>query len=149
MADADLELTASAVTIRDGELNVPDAGATFGGRVEVRNTTGQPAASVEVGSSGEKGKLTVFGGPSKGTVLTDGDKLMVKRSDGTVAVEITTGFIKIRNTSGALSFLIDSNGTTTFYSDVALYNNADIKLDGQFLSSRLDDIESRLDALET
>lgn len=126
MADADIVLDLNTIELVNGDVRITqglevDGPIASSGTIQIKDTNGQ--VRIELREDGQ---------------------IIVKRSDGKNAVRIREFDIELYDTSGQISIEFQTSGSAGIYQDLLLYNNADIKLDGQFLAARLDDIEQRL-----
>ncbi len=126
MADADILLDLNTIEFVNGDVRITqgleiDGAVSSNGTLQIKDTNGQ--VRIELREDGQ---------------------IILKRSDGTNAVRIREFDIELYDTGGQISIEFQTSGSAGIYQDLLLFNGADIKLDGQFLAARLDDIEQRL-----
>jgi hypothetical protein len=95
-------------------------------------------------SSSSRAMTVKLGTTQRLRIDADGDITVYHTNGSTRAVVVSKIGLAVYNTSGSLKANVANNGTVVFYGDLTMSNNADIKLDGQWLAARLDAIEAQL-----
>lgn len=163
MPNADIVLDTNSIELRDGNVTVTD-NATVAGNVVVDKTSnsrsitigGSGAGSLHIKNSNNVSLFEISANLSKFIVRNSSNvtrmeidaaagKITLRHSNGAVAVELSpsSGLI-LRTSTGALNANWSTTGDALVYQDIVVASSNDIKLDGKWLSTRLDNIEQRL-----
>lgn len=168
MPNADIVLDTNSIELRDGNVTVTDnatiaGSATVAGNVVVNKASnsrsitigGSGAGSLHVKNSSGVSLFEISANLSKFIARNSSNvprmeidaaagKIILRHTNGVAAVELSSSGLVIRNTGGAISSFWQASGTAIIYQDMLIASPADIKLDNQDLSTRLDNIEQRL-----
>jgi hypothetical protein len=158
MPPADITLTDNAIGLKDGNVTIDGnttinksgtarsltVGGTGVGSIHVKNATG--VTTLELASNLSKMIIRNSSNVARIEFDASAGRLWIRHSNGVSAVELSAGGLILKNSSGSTRTIIPIAGGSIFYEDITLSSDSDIKLDGQWLASRLDNIESRLTA---